>query len=390
MKTRGSATRFTLSAAATFGLEAVVRDELLALGMSVTSTLDRRVVFEGTAMDIARSNIWLRTADRVWLTMAEFPASDFDALYEGVRQAPWTQLLPRTAAVVVKARTSGSRLTAVPSLQSVSKKAIVDALLGATGHHGRQRAEETGPLYTVEVALLRDRASVFLDTSGPGLHKRGYRTESGIAPLRENLAAALVLLSRWSPPRPFADPLCGSGTIAIEAAMIARGAAPGVRRPFAAEKWPTLPARVWEDARQEARAAEQRDARMDIEASDKNQAMVDLAGRNARKAGVSDCLRIRCAPLNAFHPSGPYGCLVCNPPYGERLGEQREVESLSRQMGDLYRRLDTWSFFVLTAGSDFPGLFGAPASKNRKLYNGNIRCYFHQYYRPWGPPPSRP
>jgi len=215
MKTHGRQARYSLSAAATFGLEAVVRDELLALGMPVTNTVDRRVLFEGTAFDIARCNIRLRTADRIWLTMADFSALDFDDLYEGVRRAPWRELLPRSAAVVVTARSSRSRLTAVPSIQSISKKAIVDALLGASGHHAAGRAEETGPRYTVEVSLQHDRASVCLDTSGPGLHKRGYRVETGAAPLRENLAAALVLLSRWDPSRPFADPVCGSGTIAI-------------------------------------------------------------------------------------------------------------------------------------------------------------------------------
>ncbi len=383
MKTRGGEARFALEAAATFGLEAVVRDELLALGMSVTSTVDRRVTFEGTAMDIARCNIRLRTADRVWLKLADFPAQDFDGLYEGVRQAPWKDLLPRNAAVVVTARSSKSRLESVPSIQSVSKKAIVDALLGRRGHHAaEERVEETGPLFSVEVSLTQDRASVCLDTSGPGLHKRGYRAESGPAPLRENLAAALVLLSRWEPSRPFADPLCGSGTIAIEAAMIGRGAAPGIRRTFAAEKWPTLPSRVWADAREEARAAERRDTVMSVEASDRDAGMVAAAGRNAGKAGVSDCVRLRTAPLSAFRPSGEFGCVVCNPPYGERLGERREVEHLSREMGDLSRRLDTWSFFVLTASTDFPRFFGARASKNRKLYNGNIRCYFYQYFGP--------
>jgi putative N6-adenine-specific DNA methylase len=389
MKTRGSAPHFALEAAATFGLEAVVRDELLALGMSVTSTLDRRVAFEGTAMDIALCNIWLRTADRVWLKMAEFPAANFDDLYEGVRQAPWSQFLPRTAAIEVKARSTRSRLGAVPSIQAVSKRAIFDALLGRSGHLGRQLAAETGPLYTVEVSLLRDRASVCLDTSGPGLHKRGYRANSGAAPLRENLAAALVLLSRWSPSRPFADPLCGSGTIAIEAAMIARGAAPGIRRSFAAEKWPTLPARIWAEVREQARAAEHSNARMSIEASDRDQAMVEAAGRNAEKAGVSDCVRFRCAPLSAFQASRDYGCIVCNPPYGERLGERREVDVLSREMGHLYSVLATWSFFVLTASLDFPRLFGTPASKNRKLYNGNIRCYFYQYFRSREGPPRQ-
>jgi putative N6-adenine-specific DNA methylase len=385
MKTRGSDVMFTLEAAATFGLEAVVRDELLALGMSVTSTLDRRVVFQGTALDMARCNVRLRTADRVWLRISDFPAFDFDDLYEGVRKAVWRDLLPRTAAVLVKARSARSRLSAVPSIQSVSKKAIVDALLGARGHHGQQRAEETGPEYTVEVSILHDHATVCLDTSGAGLHKRGYRAETGAAPLRENLAAALVLLSRWDPSRPLADPLCGSGTIAIEAAMIARGAAPGIRRRFAAQEWPALEPRIWHDARQEAREAERPGAVQSIAASDRDQAIVDAARRNAAKAGVSDCVRFRCAALRAFEAAGDHGCIICNPPYGERLGEQKEVEGLARDMGDLYHRLDTWSFFVLTAATDFPRFFGAQASKNRKLYNGNIRCYFYQYYRPRGP-----
>ncbi len=380
MKTSGGS--LLLEAAATFGLEAVVRDELLALGISVTSTMDRRVLFEGTPADMARCNIRLRTADRVWLRMADFPATDFDDLYEGVRQAPWSELVPRTAAVVVKARSTRSRLASVPTLQSVSKKAIVDALLGARGHQGGQRAEESGPLYTVEVSLLRDRATVCLDTSGPGLHKRGYRTETGAAPLRENLAAALVLLSRWDASRPFADPLCGSGTIAIEAALIARGAAPGIRRRFAAEEWPALPARIWQDARQESRDSERREAGVTVAASDKDPAMVEAATRNAAKAGVSDSVRFRCAPLGAFQAEQGYGCIVSNPPYGERLGERRDVDALSREMGDLYRKLETWSFFILTASTDFPRLFGTPFSKNRKLYNGNMQCYLYQWFGP--------
>ena len=384
MKTSGNEPHFQLEAAATFGLEAVVRDELAALGVTVTGTLDRRVLFEGTPRDIARCNIGLRTADRVWLRMASFAAADFDSLYEGVRGAPWTQLLPRNAAVIVKARSSGSRLTAVPSIQSVSKKAIIDAILGGRGRHTAERAEETGPLFTVEVSVQRDLASVLLDTSGEGLHKRGYRTQAGAAPLHENLAAALVLLSRWAPPRPFADPLCGSGTIPIEAALIARGAAPGISRSFAAEQWPTLPARTWQEAREEARASERRDVTMQIEAADRDPAVVEAARRNARKAGVQDCVRFRVAPLSGFKASEDYGCMVSNPPYGERLGDSREVQDLSRQMGELYRKLDTWSFFILSASTDFPRFFDAPVSKNRKLYNGNIRCYFYQYFRPMG------
>jgi putative N6-adenine-specific DNA methylase len=380
MKTQSE--RFVLEAAATFGLEAVVRDELRALGVSVIGTEDRRVIFEGTALEVARCNIGLRTADRVWLRLADFRVMDFDDLYEGVRQAPWREIMTPEAAVVVKARSSRSNLSSVPSIQSVSKKAIIDALLGTGGRQGRQRAEETGPSYTVEVSLLRDHAAVCLDTSGAGLHKRGYRLESGAAPLRENLAAALVLLSRWDPSRPFADPLCGSGTIAIEAALIARGVAPGIRRRFAAERWPLLQGRVWEDARLEAREEERRNAPVSINASDRDRTMVDAAARNAAQAGVADDVRFQCVPLLAFEPQGDYGCVVSNPPYGERLGERRDVESLSREIGELYRRLGTWSFFILTANTDFPRLFGTSFSKNRKLYNGNIRCYLYQWFGP--------
>ena len=229
---------------------------------------------------------------------------------------------------------------------------------------------------------MNDRAFVCLDTSGPGLHKRGYRVETSAAPLRETLAAALVLLSRWDSSRPLADPLCGSGTIAIEAALIGRSAAPGIARSFAAQAWPALPARIWDDARKEAREAEHRDIRMVIDASDRDRGMVEAAIRNAGRAGVSDCVRFRCASLRAFEPSHDYGCVVCNPPYGQRLGTRGEVEGLTREMAELFQRLPTWSFFVLTADTDFPRFFPAKLSRNRKLYNGNIRCYFYQYFRP--------
>ena len=321
----------------------------------------------------------------LWLKLAEFPASDFDDLYEGVRGIAWKDLLPPRAAVDVHARSARSRLAAVPSIQSVSKKAIVDSLLGAR-RGGTARVEETGPGCTVEIALQSDRVSVLLDTSGAGLHKRGYRAEAGPAPLRENLAAALVMLSRWDPSRPFADPLCGSGTIPIEAALTARGSAPGINRPFAAEALPIVPAGAWNEAREEARAMEKRGAGTIIEASDRDGAMVEVARRNAKKAGVQDCIRFTTRPLDAFRSPGEYGCLVCNPPYGERLGDSREVEKLSRDMGLLFRRLPTWSFFALTGSTDFPRFFGGRPSRNRKLYNGNIRCYLYQYF---GPLPDR-
>ena len=371
--------RYPCAATASFGLESLVRDELSGMGISVIRTEDRRVLVEASAAEIARGNLRLRTADRVLLQVAEFPAADFDALFEGVRSAPWRDMLGPAPAVTVNARSTRSRLTAVPTIQAVTKKAIVDSL---RGRKGGGRLEESGPACDVEVEIRADRATVSLDTTGPGLHKRGYRRAAGAAPLRETLAAALVILSRWEPPRPFADPLCGSGTIPIEAALLADNAAPGMGRTFAAEAWPCLPAAAWAEERDRARAAARRGSGVRIFGSDRDPRMVELAGRNARAAGVEDLVRFRAAPLSDFRADGDYGCMVCNPPYGERLGDQGQAEALYREMGRLYQALPTWSLFALSAREDFPRTFGQRASRNRKLYNGNIRCWFFQYFGP--------
>ena len=381
MKTSGGS--LLLEAAATFGLEAVVRDELLALGISVTSTMDRRVLFEGTPADMARCNIRLRTADRVWLRMADFPATDFDDLYEGVRQAPWSELVPRTAAVVVKARSTRRGLPPCPPSSPSPRKPSWTRSWARGDIRPRRSARRRAGRCTPSRSPCCGTAPRSAWTrAARGCTSAATGRRPAPAPLRENLAAALVLLSRWDASRPFADPLCGSGTIAIEAALIARGAAPGIRRRFAAEEWPALPARIWQDARQEARDSERREAGVTVAASDKDPAMVEAAARNAAKAGVSDSVRFRCAPLGAFQAEQGYGCIVSNPPYGERLGERRDVDALSREMGDLYRKLETWSFFILTASTDFPRLFGTPFSKNRKLYNGNMQCYLYQWFGP--------
>jgi len=369
--------RYSCAAAASFGLESVVRSEIEGLGIDGTRVEDRRVVFEATARDIARCNIWLRAADRVLIQVSEFPAPDFDALYQGIRAVPWRDLLAPFPAVTVDARSAGSKLTAAPSLQSVAKKAIVDAMTGSA-----TRMPETGPRYDVQLSLQKDRATVSLDTTGPGLHKRGYRRHTGDAPLRENLAAALVLLSRWDPSRPFADPVCGSGTIAIEAALQAANIAPGLGRRFAAEDWPLFPVPLWSEVRASARDAQVRTVNAGIDSSDRDPAMVKAAAANAAAAGVAELIRFRTAPLESFSPTVEFGCLVCNPPYGERLGSVREAQELARVMGSLRHRAPTWSFFVLSALEDFQRCFGARASRNRKLYNGNIRCWYYQYFGP--------
>ncbi|MGA2379404.1 MAG: class I SAM-dependent RNA methyltransferase, partial [Spirochaetia bacterium] len=298
-------------------------------------------------------------------------------LYQGIRAVPWRDLLAPFPAVTVDARSAGSKLTAAPSLQSVAKKAIVDAMTGSA-----TRMPETGPRYDVQLSLQKDRATVSLDTTGPGLHKRGYRRHTGDAPLRENLAAALVLLSRWDPSRPFADPVCGSGTIAIEAALQAANIAPGLGRRFAAEDWPLFPVPLLIEVRASARVAQVRTVNAGIDSSDRDPAMVKAAAANAAAAGVAELIRFRTAPLESFSPTVEFGCLVCNPPYGERLGSVREAQELARVMGSLRHRAPTWSFFVLSALEDFQRCFGARASRNRKLYNGNIRCWYYQYFGP--------
>jgi putative N6-adenine-specific DNA methylase len=370
--------RFTCVVTASFGLESVVRAELDGLGISGARAEDMRVVFPAGPRDIARCNIGLRAADRVLLEIGAFPAPDFDSLYEGVRALSWRDILPPRAGVDVEARSVKSRLTAVPTVQAVTKKAIVDALL-----HGRGgRLEETGPRCDVLVTLRADAASVCIDTTGAGLHKRGYRRETGEAPLRENLAAALVLLSRWDPSRPFADPLCGSGTIAIEAAMIAANKAPGLGRRFAAEDWPVIPGPAWAQAREEARAAAVPPGPVPIHASDVDPRVRAMAERNAKAAGVAERISFTTRKLEDFTAPADYGCMVCNPPYGERLGDESEAHRLYKEMGNLFRRLPTWSFFALSSSETFQKSFGARASRNRKLYNGNIRCWYYQYFGP--------
>ncbi len=370
--------RYRLAAAASFGLEAVVAAELRALGLSRARSENGRVFFEGTPDDLARCSLWLRAADRLLVCLGEFPAADFDQLYEGMRAIPWADFLASAPRVVVTARSSRSALTATPSIQSVGKKAIMDCL---SASRGAGRVDESGPLYPVDIALSRDKALVTMDASGEGMHKRGYRTEAGRAPLRETLAAGMVMLSRWEGSRPLADPLCGSGTIAIEAALIGAGIPPGAGRSFLAEQWPHLPAAAWSRAREEAASPGPR-PQLRIRASDRDGRILAAAKRNAGRAGVAGLIRFSQEELADCRLEGQYGCIVTNPPYAERLGEKGEVERLYRTLGTVFRGLPTWSLFALSSHAGFDKLFGRPATRNRKLYNGNLRCYFYQYFGP--------
>lgn len=367
-----------------FGLEALVARELKELGYSDTRTEDGRVRFRGEASAVCRANLRLRTASRVLVSVGEFEARDFGALFELTKALPWEEWIPIDGAFPVRGRSVRSQLHSVPDCQSIVKKGVVERL---KGRYGRDWFDETGPVYGIEVSLLRDRATLTLDTSGEALHRRGYRTLVGAAPLRETLASALVQLSYWNRERPLIDPCCGSGTIAIEAALIGRGIAPGVARAFAAERWPQFPKAWWEEARREAHALQQPPLQTRIIGTDIDPRAIELARRHAAAAGIGEDVHFQQKPLSELRSARKYGCVITNPPYGERLGERRDVEQLYRELGRVFAPLDTWSFYVLTSHPEFERLFGRPADRRRKLYNSNIACTYYQFFGPR--PPGR-
>jgi putative N6-adenine-specific DNA methylase len=375
---RGDMAAYDLIATATFGVESIVAQELKSLGYQDAKTENGRISFTGDALDIARANIGLRSADRVLIKMASFKAIDFEELFQGTLAVRWEDFIPPDGKMHVVGKSHKSLLSSVPDCQSIVKKAVVEAM---KRRYRRTRFEESGPLYRIEVALLSDIATLTLDTSGPGLHKRGYRLDSGVAPLRETLAAALVALSRWKPDREFADPFCGSGTIAIEAALMGRNVAPGLRRSFVSEEWPHMPKRVWLEARQEARSAI-REVPFRILASDGDASVLKIAEQNATRAGLAEYISFQRRTIEEFSSSRKYGCIVCNPPYGERTGRAAEVEKIYRTMGEVFSRLGAWSLFALSPHPSFEKLFGRKAQKKRKLYNGTILCHLYQYLGP--------
>lgn len=377
--------KLDLIATSTFGLEAVVARELHWLGYEAKIIQPGRVLFAGDESDICRTNLWLRTADRILMRLDTFEARDFGQLFDRTRALPWEDWLPVEAEFPVSGRSVKSQLSSVPACQKIVKKAVVERLKAA---YKVEWFAETGPKYSLEVALLNDQAMLTIDTSGPGLHKRGYRPLTSKAPLKETLAAALVLLSVWRPERPLVDPFCGSGTIAIEAALIGRNMAPGLNRTYSAEAWPRLPASLWEAARQQARAA----ARPDLPdpgnrvpriiGTDLDEGVLGLARFHAEKAGVAADIHFQQRSFAELSSKRPYGCVICNPPYGQRLGQSAEALALHRAMPDVFRRLKTWSFYILTALPDFEAVVGQPATRRRKLYNGRIECTYYQFLGP--------
>jgi len=378
--------RQELIAVTAFGLEAVVGRELKALGYEDQRTEDGRVRFFGDAVAICRANLFLRSASRVQLVVGEFTAGDFGELFDQTEALPWEEWIGPTDAFPVRGRSSRSQLHSVPDCQKIVKKAVVERLKRT---HAREWFDETGAAYAIDVSLINDRALLTLDTSGESLHRRGYRTYVGAAPLRETLAAALVQLSYWNPERQLIDPCCGTGTIAIEAALIGRDIAPGLNRSFASESWSQIPAETWAAARDEARARIQPSLPTRIIGTDINSRSLALARKHAEAAGVADDIHWQQQPLSEFRSSKPYGCVICNPPYGERLGESRDAEALYREMARVFAPLDTWSIYVLTAHTGFERIFGRKADRRRKLFNSNLACTYYQYLGP-RPPRRKP
>ncbi len=372
-----------LIATAAFGLEAVVARELSDLGYGDTHVEAGRVRFRADEQAICRTNLWLRVSDRVLVEVGRFRATDFGALFDGVEGLPWEEWLPANARFPVRGRSVRSQLSSVPACQRIVKKAIVERLRRA---HRVQTLPEDGPSCPVAVALLNNEASLAIDTSGVGLHKRGFRDRSGPAPLKETLAAGLVLLSFWRSDRPLIDPFCGTGTIPIEAALIAARMAPGRSRSFAAEQWPRLAGQAWARAREEARELAASPSGLSIRGFDSDRRVIALAQRHAQRAGVQEFVRFECRAFEELASEEQFGCLIANPPYGERLGDRGEARDLYRSMPGVLRRLPTWSHFLLVASRDFEGVVGQEADRRRKLYNGRIECTYYQFH---GPPPSK-
>ena len=358
------------------GLESLVGDEVKKLGLSDVRAENGRVLCRGEARDVARLNVNLRCGARVILALHRFRATDFEMLFQGVRAVRWEDWIPREGEFPVAGYSIGSTLHSVPACQSIVKKAIVDRLSAA---YGLAQLPETGRRFQVRFSIMKDEVTVGLDTSGEGLYKRGYRARGVAAPLRETLAAAMVRLSRYNGRDPFCDPFCGSGTIAIEAALIARNRAPGLNRSFAAQHWASLDPRIWIDAADEAMDSEFR-GRYEIWGGDVDPAAVELSRHNAALAEVDDIVRFETADATRFHWGGLYGRVVTNPPYGERLLEREEAGALYRAFGKAMDKLpDTWRVCVLSSHPDFERCYGRPADKKRKLYNGMLKCDLFMY-----------
>ncbi len=369
--------KFQLVATCLFGLEHLLGEEIDALGYERISTIDGRVTFAGDAEAVALSNIFLRYAERVYIKLGSFRAESFEELFEGTRRLPFADFIGKNDAFPVKGHSIRSRLFSIPDCQSIIKKAAVRAM---SERYGLTVFPEDGVKYQIEFFILNDEVTMMIDTSGAPLHKRGYRKEANSAPIRETLAAAIAAISRPREEVLLWDPLCGSGTIAIEAAMKMRNIAPGVKRSFAAEAYPFIGREIWARAREEARDGVT-DTKFRAYASDIDSDCVGLTIHNAHAAGVGDMIRAFRCDCRSIRSEGIRGTIVTNPPYGERMGSEREIEELYRTMGRHFQSLAPWQVYIITSHPFFERLYGKRADKIRKLYNGMLECRLYQYFK---------
>ena len=378
--------RFELIAPCHFGLEAVMKREILDLGYEVSQVEDGRVTFIGDAEAVCRANIFLRTTERILLKVGSFKAETFEELFQGTRAIPWEQYIPRDGKFwVAKASSIKSRLFSPSDIQSIMKKAMVERMKGA---YGITWFPEDGASYPLRVFLYKDVVTVAMDTSGDSLHKRGYRTLTSKAPITETLAAALLMLTPWKPDRILVDPFCGSGTFPIEAAMMAANMAPGMNREFLAEEWKNLiPKKCWYEAMDEANDLVKDDISVDIQGYDIDGEIVRAARANAAAAGVDHLIHFQQRPVSQLSHPKKYGFLITNPPYGERIEDKKNLPELYKTIGERFAALDYWSAYIITAYEDTERYFGRKADKNRKIYNGMMKTYFYQFMGP--KPPSR-
>lgn len=368
---------YRIQATTTFGLEAVVKREAIDLGFENIKVSDGYVEFDGNDEVLAKANIWLRCADKILIVLKQFQAVTFEQLFDEVYEINWQNILPPNAKFIVTGKSLKSTLFSVPACQSITEKSIIKKL---QTKYKIEHFKKDGDEYTVQVALLKNNVTITLNSSGPSLHKRGYRHGQVIAPLKETMAAALILLSYWNKDRVLLDPCCGSGTIPIEAAMIAKNIAPGLSRKFAAENWDFVDKSVWKNVRKEAFESIDIDFTPTIYASDINAHAIEIAKVNAENAGVDDCIKFEQIPFNKLKLNCDYGVCISNPPYAERMGNLKDVERLYKDMGKLFNSNKTWSTYFITSHEGFEKLYGRRADKKRKLFNGNVKTDFYQFY----------
>lgn len=369
--------KLELIATATFGLEAVVKREIENLGYKILKSEDGKITFLGDERAVVRANLWLRSADRVQIKMAEFMAYEFEDLFQQIKGIAWEEWIPIDGKFIMNGSSVKSKLSSVPACQSVAEKAVVERLKEA---YGVDYFQKSGALYDIKITLLKDRVTVTLDTTGPGLHKRGYRQHSVEAPIKETLAAAMLQLSFWKKDRILTDPCCGSGTIPIEAAMIARNIAPGISRSFACEEWDAIPGKLWKEERKAAFELIDSECSPKIFGLDINPAAIEAAKANAEAAGVEDCIRFAAADVAAMRTKSLGGVIVTNPPYGERIGDKQGIEKIYEAYRRFFRENPTWSLFVVTADKSIEKKLERQAERRRKLYNGRMEVCYYQFH----------